>query len=106
MEIELLEICVLSGSMREAKKIAETLVKEKLAACANISECNSTYFWKGKMEKHTEWQISLTSMPQLFAEAEKRIKELHTYELPAITAIPIAKANESYAKWVVENVKK
>ncbi|MFD1611664.1 divalent-cation tolerance protein CutA [Sphingomonas tabacisoli] len=86
----------------EAERIAETVIEERLAACANIlSPCRSIYRWQGKVERAGE-------VPALFktARAEAliaRIAELHSYDVPAAVAWPIEDAHEPYADWVKAN---
>ena len=83
----------------EAERIAETVVTEGLAACANIlGGCTSLYRWDGKTERAEE-------VPALFKTARPapliaRIAELHSYDVPAIVAWPIEKAHPLYAEWV------
>ena len=36
-------------------KIANQLVKKKLAACINITKISSVYSWKGKIENQSEY---------------------------------------------------
>ena len=41
----------------------------------------------------------------LYDILERRIKELHPYELPEIIAVPIEKGLTEYLDWVSENTK-
>lgn len=86
----------------EAERIAEAVVTEGLAACANIlAPCRSIYRWRGAVERAEE-------VPALFktARAEEliaRIVALHSYDVPAAVAWPIGQAHAPYAAWVREN---
>jgi periplasmic divalent cation tolerance protein len=100
-----LEVQITCGNLREAKKIAETLLKEKLIACANIIQTSSIYEWKGKNESHSEEMVFMKTTEVAYPKVEKRIKELHSYEVPAIIAVPVEHTSEEYKKWVFENVK-
>jgi periplasmic divalent cation tolerance protein len=86
----------------EAERIAETVVAERLAACANIlAPCRSIYRWQGAVERAEE-------IPALFKTAQPdaliaRIAALHSYDVPAAVAWPIAQAHPPYADWVREN---
>ncbi len=86
-----------------AQKISKILVKEKLAACVNISSpIESTYFWKGKICCEKEFLLLIKSKKSLFKKIEKRIRELHTYEVPEIIALPILQGNEDYLTWITK----
>jgi periplasmic divalent cation tolerance protein len=86
----------------EAERIAETVVTERLAACANIlGPCRSIYRWQGAIERAEE-------VPALFKTAQPdaliaRIAELHSYDVPAAVAWPISQAHAPYADWVKDN---
>lgn len=91
------------GSEEEARRIARTVVEERLAACANIiGPCRSIYRWQGEVEEADE-------IAALFKTAEReapllieRIAALHSYDVPAAVAWPIVAALPSYASWVRE----
>jgi periplasmic divalent cation tolerance protein len=84
----------------EAERIAGTVVAEGLAACANIlAPCRSIYRWQGKTDRAEE-------VPALFKTARTealiaRIADLHSYEVPAVVAWPVAAAHPPYADWLV-----
>jgi len=93
------------GSREEAEKISETLVKERLAACANIFESSSVYEWKGKIEKTGEFVIFAKTTDKKFAKVRSMVEGMHSYKLPAIIKIK-AEANEAYLRWVEDQTKK
>ncbi|MBA2918463.1 divalent cation tolerance protein CutA [Sphingomonas sp. MAH-20] len=86
----------------EAERIAETVVTEQLAACANLlARCRSIYCWQGAVERAEE-------VPALFKTAQPdaliaRIAALHSYDVPAAVAWRIEEAYAPYAAWVQEN---
>ncbi len=41
----------------EARKLAKTLVEQKLAACAQISEIESFYTWENDVQNGQEFRI-------------------------------------------------
>ena len=105
MGIEKAVIAVLTttDSLEEARKISAALVEGKLAACVQISSIESVYTWKGGLQNDTEFRVLAKTTDERYPEVETAIRELHSYELPAVYAIPIAHASEEYARWVIDN---
>jgi periplasmic divalent cation tolerance protein len=92
------------GSREEAHRLARTLVERKLAACAQISEIESIYRWKDAVQQEPEFRLLLKTTDQRYAEVESAIRELHSYELPAIHAFAFEHVLPVYAAWIAENV--
>ncbi len=88
-----------------SRKIAAVLVKEKIVACANIiSKIETVYRWKGKVQKHSESVIIMKTKKSLVRNAIKRIKEMHSYEVPCIITIDID-GDKDFLKWIEEETK-
>ena len=87
------------GSKKDADKIAEALVKEKLVVCANIFPVSSIYWWKNKIERGKEFVVWTKCKSENFRKIVKRVKELHSYKLPAIEKIDVETYPE-VEKWV------
>ena len=87
------------------EKIGSTLVEEKLAACVNItSQIKSLYFWKGNVENDSEYLLIIKTRKDKFENLEKRVKEIHPYEVPEIVAIPIILGSKDYLDWIDETL--
>ncbi len=89
----------------EAEKIAEELIKQKLAACVNILPIDSIYSDEGKIEKSKEVAIIIKTRKINFKRAEKFILQNHSYKIPCIAGIPVRKVNKKYFHWLKNNVK-
>ena len=88
----------------EAMRIGRTVVKERLAACINITApCTSIYWWEGKVEQSDEAPAILKTTVDRVAALIERIADLHSYETPAIVAWPADHALPAYAEWVEDN---
>src|SRR3954462_9773585 len=91
-------------SLEEARTVGRQLVEERLAACANlVPAVESIYRWQGKVETATETMAILKTTREGFAKLEARLRELHSYEVPEIVALPVQGGSEAYLRWVGEN---
>ncbi len=96
-------VLVTASSEEEASRIAGALVEGGLAACANIvPEIRSIFRWEGKTANERETLLVLKSQTDCFDELSSRIKELHSYSVPEIIALPIIKGSPEYLAWIRE----
>lgn len=86
----------------DAHHIAKALVEQGLAACAQITEIESVYAWKGSVVQEPEWRVMFKTMAERYPAVEAAIRGLHKYELPAIHAVAIEHVFPPYAAWVEE----
>ena len=99
-ETEFVFIYSTFGSVADAERAAEALVREKLAACVNIhGGMRSVYEWKGTVEKEEEAAAFIKTRAALKEKALARLRELHPYEVPAMLVLPILGGNEDYLDW-------
>ena len=98
-------VMITAPNDKEATMISQTLLDEKLIACANRFPVNSIYRWQGKVEDDSEVMLLCKSLEKNLDEIIARVKELHSYEVPEIIAIPIIGGSEDYLAWVDENTK-
>lgn len=99
-------VLVTAGSEQEGERIGTSLVKERLAACCNIiHNIKSIFCWKGEVCTEKEVILFIKSKTLLFNRLKDRIKELHSYEVPEIIALPISQGLPDYFKWMDEVIK-
>ncbi len=88
----------------EAVKIARSLVESRLAACVNIiKDVRSIYTWQGRTEDDSEVLMIVKTQKHLFGELAARVKELHSYDVPEVIALPVTHGAEEYLKWLRES---
>lgn len=94
-----------AGSEEEARKIAQYLVENQLAACVNIVPCiESIYRWQSKVESSREWLMLIKTTSGNFSAVKDAIRELHSYDLPECAAIAIEDGSSEYLDWIGESV--
>jgi periplasmic divalent cation tolerance protein len=85
----------------EAAKIAQALVEARLAGCVNIvRKIRSVYRWQDKIEDDTEVLMIAKTQRHLFESLMRKVRELHSYTVPEIIAMPIVEGSEDYLKWL------
>ncbi len=99
---DLIAVFTTVASADDARELARAIVQRRLAACAQISEIESVYWWKGSMQQEPEFRILFKTIASRYAALEAAIRELHGYELPAIHAVGAPHAYAPYADWVAQ----
>lgn len=92
------------ASVDEARRIAREMVERKLAACAHLSPIESFYVWKGALQNDGEVRLLFKTTDAAYDALERAIRELHSYDLPAIYSFRIDRISGPYAEWIAENV--
>ncbi|MGE5452236.1 MAG: divalent-cation tolerance protein CutA [Acidobacteriota bacterium] len=98
--MQLLAVYTTVGSAAEAQVLARALVERRLAACAQITAIESVYRWEGEVQQSPEWRILFKTTAHQYPALEAAIRELHTYDLPAIYALAFERAEAGFASWV------
>lgn len=100
-------ILTTTSSAAEARKIAEALVTDRLAACVQIlPEVNSVYRWKGAVEQTSEILLIIKTIGSRFEQVKTRILELHSYDTPEVVGIEITDVSKDYLDWLLSETKK
>ena len=98
-------IFVTTKNKTEARKIAQGLLKERLAACINImGGVESLFWWQGKIDKAPEALMIIKTKQKLFEKIVSKVKLWHSYQNPEIIALPIQAGSWNYLKWIDENL--
>jgi periplasmic divalent cation tolerance protein len=87
-----------------ANRIAEALVTENLAACANLFPgVHSIYRWKEKIETAGEIMVFFKTTQDRFAAFSEKLRSLHPYDVPELICIKIDSGSPDYLRWVADN---
>ncbi|KAJ4845919.1 hypothetical protein Tsubulata_008398 [Turnera subulata] len=92
------------------KKLAHSLVKEKLAACVNIvpgifvSAANigieSVYQWQGEIQSDSEELLIIKTRQSLLEPLKEHVKANHEYDVPEVISLPITGGSIPYLQWL------
>jgi periplasmic divalent cation tolerance protein len=89
-------------SIVEAEAAGHEIVRRRLAACVNILPgMISHYWWKGAIERAEEAVMIVKTRVALADRASAAVKELHSYETPAIMVLPVESVDPDYHAWIV-----
>lgn len=84
-----------------AHQIAKALVKNKVAACVNVTpNVESFFYWEGELCKEKEFLLTIKTRRELFKKVKLAIETLHDYTTPEIIAVPVVECGKRYAKWI------
>lgn len=101
MPSEYLQVMTATDSEDAARRLADSVVEARLAACVQVvGPIASTYWWKGVVERAEEWLCLMKTASHLFEALAGHIKANHSYETPEITAVPITHGSQEYLDWI------
>ena len=94
-----------AANSEEAGRLADKLVSKRLAACVQIMpEMESVYRWQEKIERQREILLIAKTVSSKFAELEREVVALHSYETPEIVAFPLTAGSGPYLEWLSSSV--
>ena len=104
---EYIQVVTTTTRKADAQAIARALVEQRLAACVQVlGPVTSTYWWEGKTETNHEWQCWIKTRRDLYEQIEQAIRQLHSYAVPEILAIPIVAGSVSFLAWIDDELQR
>ncbi len=85
-----------------ARRIAQQMVEQRLAACANVFPITSVYRWQGAVQNEGEWVSVLKTSLEREGDLERALCAVHPYEVPCLLRYEV-RANEAYERWIRES---
>ncbi len=96
-------VLVTTPNEADARAIARALVGDGLAACVNVlGPIRSIYRWRGAIEDEAEYLLLIKTRARLYVRLERRVQELHSYDVPEVIALPIEAGSAPYLKWLLD----
>ena len=98
-------IVLITSTDEEAHKIAEALLTQRKAACVNIlPRVSSLFWWQDKMDSARESLLIVKTRASILHEIVVLVREIHSYDIPEIIALPIVGGNQDYLEWIGKEV--
>lgn len=97
-------VLVTASSQSEGEAIAQALLQFKLAACVSLMPIRSLYTWEGEVHNEAEWHLMIKTDLRNFAQLEVKVRELHSYEVPEVIALPLVMGSQPYLNWISEQI--
>ena len=84
---------------KNASKLANLLLREKLIPCVSMKNIESNFWWEGNIKKSKEVQLIIKCKKENINKVCNKIAEWHSYEIPEIIYFRVS-ANTNYYNWV------
>lgn len=104
MATNFVQLVLTCGSWQEAQRIVDSLLAQKLIACAEFLEVTSKYHWKGADHDDKEIRLIMESAAHLFERIEEEVRQLHSYEVFVLQSMPIDRLSGAAEVWLTENL--
>ncbi len=89
-----------------ARRIGDAAVARRLAACVNRIPVESTYLWKGSVERATEVVGVFKTSPRKLGALFEYLARSHPYDVPDIFEIPVARAHRPYLEYLASTLER
>jgi len=99
-------VLVTAPKLTVARKLARSILKNRLAACANlVPGAESHYWWEGKICRDVEILMVMKTSRAKLTALEKFVLAEHPYNTPEFLVLSIDSGSRRYLKWVEESMK-
>ncbi len=92
------------SNREQAEKLARIVLEARLAACVQIQEIASYYWWDGKINHDAEQLLYLKTMSDKYQALETLLVANHGYDTPEILQLPVEAGFEKYLDWMQKEV--
>ena len=100
-----IQVVTTTDSREAAEAITAAVLAARLAACVQISQCQSWFHWQGRVEQAAEFRCTMKSREDLYGELEEEIRSHHPYQVPEILASAVSAGAASYLAWLDQELR-
>jgi len=98
-------LLITAGSIEEAQQISRALLEQKKVACVNIvPQISSLFWWQGKIDSESEVLLLAKTKASKLPEILDLVREIHSYDVPEVIALPILDGNREYLEWIDKEI--
>ncbi|HHB77627.1 MAG TPA: divalent-cation tolerance protein CutA [Saprospiraceae bacterium] len=97
-------VYITNDSKESAQRLADTLLADRLIACANIFPISASYHWMGDIAQENEWVALVKTTKTNWIRLKEKVSQIHPYDIPCIMKIDV-EANEAYEQWIRQSVR-
>lgn len=98
-------VFITTSQDEESQLIARVLLEQRKAACINIvPKITSMFWWEDNINQDKESLLIVKTRTELLDEVIRLVKEVHSYDVPEIIALPVIGGNHDYLEWIDREV--
>ena len=99
-------LLITTATVEEAQRISKVLLEQRKIACVNIvPRVSSLFWWQDKLDSAEESLLIVKTKASLLNEIIPLVKEIHSYDIPELIALPIIGGNQDYLEWIRKEVR-
>ena len=100
---ELSAVTTTVATAQEARRLAQAVLQQHLAACVQIEVIVSHYHWEGSLHEESENRLVCKTLPAAVPALLGLLRAQHPYALPELVVQPL-RATAEYADWVRQEI--
>ncbi|HYA57591.1 MAG TPA: divalent-cation tolerance protein CutA, partial [Thermoplasmata archaeon] len=90
---------------REAALAAvESALSARLAACANVVDVRSRYWWKERLESADEALVLFKTVPKRVGALFRHLESSHPYDVPEIVEVDVPRVGPAYLQYLATTI--
>jgi|SRR3972149_2620263 len=92
-------------SKKDAYKIAQEILKKRVAGCVNIFPIESIFWWDDKLASKEEIVVIFKTIESNLKKLYREIKKLSPFKIPCVAPLEVSKINKEYKEWLEREIR-